>query len=402
MNRKKILFLITQSVSGGAQKYVFDLATNLDKQKYEVAVAAGGDGELFDKLKDADIQIFKRKCLKRPICPTCDVEAYFKLKKLFKEWQPDILHLNSSKVSILGSLAARTLRLRSGHKMKVIYTVHGTVFQPPFSSLTSKFFLWLEKWTAKYKDKIICVSERDRHLWLKYNVAPAEKLVTIHNGIDLDIDFLPKEQARQKLFGKNPSSPPFNNSSSSTPPFNKGGLGGISIVGFIGYFYPDKNLVTLIKAANLILNSEKLKEKKIIFAIIGSGPQEKSLKLQVKSLKLEDKILFLDALPEAHKYLKAFDVFTQPSIKEGLPYAILQAMAAGIPIVASNVGGIPEMITDNFNGFLIKPRDSEALAERILQILENSNLAQQFSQNSLEKIKDFSLGKMIRQTQEQY
>ncbi|PJA64521.1 MAG: hypothetical protein CO159_02625, partial [Candidatus Portnoybacteria bacterium CG_4_9_14_3_um_filter_40_10] len=162
------------------------------------------------------------------------------------------------------------------------------------------------------------------------------------------------------------------------------------------------NLVTLIKAANLILNSEKLKEKKIIFAIIGSGPQEKSLKLQVKSLKLEDKILFLDALPEAHKYLKAFDVFTQPSIKEGLPYAILQAMAAGIPIVASNVGGIPEMITDNFNGFLIKPRDSEALAERILQILENSNLAQQFSQNSLEKIKDFSLGKMIRQTQEQY
>jgi len=384
--RKKVLILITQSVFGGAQKYVFDLATGLNRQKYEVAVAAGGEGKLFDKLKNADIQIFRRKCLKRPICPTCDIEAYFKLKKLFKEWQPDILHLNSSKVSVLGSLAARNLPI------KIIYTVHGTVFQPPFSFLTSKFFLWLEKWTVKYKDKIICVSENDHQLWLKYNVAPPEKLVTIHNGIESNIDFLPKDEARHKLFEQNPP----------TPPFTKGGLEGISVVGFIGYFYPDKNLATLVRAANLILNAPKLTDKKILFAIIGDGPQKSLIESLIKKYKISEKFLFLGARPEAHKYLKAFDVFTQPSVKEGLPYTILQAMAASVPIVASDVGGIPEMITDNFNGFLIKPHDAETLAEKILQILENQELAQIFSQNSLERIKEFSLERMVQQTQEQY
>lgn len=379
MIRKKILFLITQSVLGGAQKYVFDLATGLDKEKYEVAVAAGGDGELFEKLKAADIQVFKRKCLKRPICPTCDIEAYFKLKKLFLSWQPDILHLNSSKVSILGSLAARNLPI------KVIYTVHGSVFQPPFSSFIRKFFLWLEKWTAKYKDKIICVSENDRQLWLKFNVAPAEKLVTIHNGIDLNMDFLLKDEARRKILGD---------------AFER--FKDYQIVGFIGYFYPDKNLATLIKAADLILHAPKLNDKKIIFAIIGSGPQEKDLKYQVSCFKFQERFLFLGALPEAQKYLKAFDVFTYPSVKEGLPYTILQAMAAGTPIIASDVGGIPEMITDNFNGFLIKPQDYEALAEKILQVLENPELAHTFSKNSSEKVKDFSLKKMIERTENQY
>jgi glycosyltransferase involved in cell wall biosynthesis len=377
--RKKILILITQSSFGGAQKYVFDLATGLDKNKYEVAVAAGGDGELFERLKTADIQIFKRKCLKRPICPTCDIEAYFKLKRLFREWQPDILHLNSSKVSILGSLAARNMPI------KVIYTVHGSVFQPPFSSFLSNLFLRLEKWTAKYKHKIICVSDNDRRLWLKYNVAPTEKLVTIHNGIGPEPLFLPKEEARRKILENN---------------YEK--LKDYKIVGFIGYFYPDKNLTTLIKSANLISNSPALKDKKIIFAIIGAGPQEAELKTLVKNLNLDEKVLFLGALPEAQRYLKAFDVFTQPSVKEGLPYTILQSMAAGTPIIASDVGGIPEMITDNFNGFLIKPHDAETLAERILQILENPDLAQEFKKNSLEKVKQFSLKKMIEQTEQQY
>ncbi len=190
--KRKILYLITLSNLGGAQKYVFDLAANLDKEKYEAAVAAGGDGELFRQLESSGIKIFKLKWLGRPICPICDTLAYFEIKKLLKIWQPDVLHLNSSKAAVLGSLAAR--RLKSGNRgsnpLKVVYTVHGAVFEASFPWLARRFFLWLEKWTVRFKDKIICVSEHDRQLWLKYNVAPAEKLVTIHNGINLNIDFL--------------------------------------------------------------------------------------------------------------------------------------------------------------------------------------------------------------------
>jgi len=376
---KKILYIITQSNLGGAQKYVLDLATGLKKQDFNVAVAAGGDGELFRRLQAAGIKIFKLKWLRRgAFNPILDLFGLWEIIKLVKRERPDIIHLNSSKAGFSGSLAGKMAGA------KVIYTVHGAVFEAAFSWLERKLFLWLERLTAKCKDRIICVSEHDRQLWLKYKVAPPEKLVTIHNGIGA-IDFLPKEQARHQFSLR----------------YNRD-LDDYQIIGWNGWFYPEKNLATLTKAANLIFGLPAYQNKKIIFLIFGNGPEGKSLKMKVKDLKLENKILFPGAITQGSRYLKAFDVFALPSLKEGLPYTILEAMAAGLPIVASNVGGIPEAIFDGVSGFLIKPRDHEALAERILQILENPDLANRFSQASLEKIKEFSLEKMLSQTQAQY
>ena len=427
--RKKVLFLITQSSFGGAQKYVFDLATNLDRDKYETAVAAGGDGELFDQLKNTDVAIFKLKHLIRPIRPFRDIKAYFEIKKILKEWRPDVLHLNSSKAGILGSLAARNIKIdfqnkikksatpdlfneqekRPGNNIRVVYTVHGAVFEAAFCWLNKKIFLWLEKLTAKYKDKIICVSEHDRQIWLKYKAASPEKLVTIHNGINLNISFLSKEEARKELFLmpslKNllilPSLSAKESKSFFSDKRNELPAADYKIIGSITHLYPEKNLETLINAASLILNNPQQQEN-ILFLIIGSGPQEQNLKLKIEKLKLSKKILLTGAIPAANKYLKAFDVFVLPSIKEGLPYAILEAMAAGLPIVSSAVGGVPEIIEDNDNGFLISAKDHEALAARLTQILQNPTLAQKFSQKSLIKIKAFGLEKMIEKTQKQY
>ena len=359
-------------------------------------MAAGGDGELFTRLEAAGLRVFRLKRLQRRINLICDALAYFEIKKLLKIWQPDVLHLNSSKPSVLGALAAR--RLSHSYSLseanmpgRIVYTVHGAVFEASFSLFAKKIFLWIEKFFAEYKHKIICVSEADCRQWLKYNVAPKEKLVTIHNGIDLNINFLPRDEAREKLFEKY-----------SPPHFNKEGLGETYLIGFAGYFYPEKNLETLIEAANLIFNLPTWRNKKIIFALIGCGPLERSLKLRVSSYKLQDKILLLGVIPESWRYLKAFDIFAFPSKKEGLPYAILEAMAAGVPVVASDVGGIPEVIDDGVSGFLVKPSDHEALAEKILQLLENPALAQKFSAASLEKAKEFSLEKMIEKTEQQY
>jgi len=376
---KKILYLITLSNLGGAQKYVLDLATKLDKAAFEVAVATGGQEDLLKHLQAAQIRVFPLKWLRRSIFnPIADLMAYFEIKKLLKTWQPDVVHLNSSKISILGALAARNLPI------KVIYTVHGVVFKASFSWLAKRFFLWAETWTAQFKHKIICVSEYDRALWQKYRAAPPEKLITIHNGIDLNINFLPKDQAQKIIFD------------GYALPDN------CQMVGWLGYFYPEKNLFTLLSAAQLLLPTRRAGRKNVIFAIIGKGELERELKAKVKNSGLQDKILFLGAIPEAKQYIKAFDVLTLPSTKEGLPYTIMEAMAAGVPIVASRVGGIPEMITDNFNGFLISPRDPEALAEKIMQLIENPTLSRQFSQNSLQRVKEFSLEKMIEQTQALY
>src|SRR4030042_3902978 len=189
-SKKKILFLITQSNFGGAQKYVFDLATKLDRKKFEVAVAAGGNGELFKKLETGGIRTIKLKWIKREVFnPITDLIGLWEIYKLIKKERPDVVHLNSSKAGFSGSIA--------GHfaGVKVIYTVHGAVFEAEFPWLTRQFFLFLEKISACFKDKIIYVSEADRQLWLKYKVAPAEKLVTIHNGINLNIEFATKEEA---------------------------------------------------------------------------------------------------------------------------------------------------------------------------------------------------------------
>ncbi|KKS26440.1 MAG: Glycosyl transferase group 1 [Parcubacteria group bacterium GW2011_GWA2_42_11] len=373
---KKILYLITQSDLGGAQKNVLDLATALSP-KYDISVAAGNDGgyKLNEQLDKRNIRNYQLKNLARFINPRRDWLAYREIKKLLRQVQPDILHLHSSKAGVLGSLAARRLP-----KTKVIYTVHGAVFTAAFSFFSRRLFLWLEKWTARYKDKIICVSQNDKNLWLKYRVAPAEKLVVIHNGIDLNnLSFLPREEAKTKLTN------------------GQWLMANGALLGTIANFYPEKGLIYLIEAVNIL----KAKNQKPQLIIIGYGEQRVILENLIKKYNLQENILLNSGLPGAlaAQHLKAFDIFILPSIKEGLPYAILEAMAAGLPIIASNIGGIPELVENDFNGYLVPPAKPEILAQKIAELLANPAQQEKFSQNSLAKAKNFSLEKMIAATE---
>jgi glycosyltransferase involved in cell wall biosynthesis len=384
----KILYIITQSELGGAQKNVLDLACGL-KDKYEILVAAGpdGGGDFFRALKENRIKYIQLKFMRRAVKPLSDVLAIFELKKLIKKERPDIIHLHSSKAGFSGSIAAKI----SG--VKAIYTVHGAVFEAAFSTLARKFYLWLEKLSSRFKDKIICVSENDKKLWLKYDVAPAEKLIMVHNGIDYkNLDFLPKETAREKLLAatlryENPLS----------PPFTKGGLGRI-FIGTIANLYPEKGLPYFIQAATEILK----KYPNLVFMIIGEGPQRPLLEEMIKQNHLQNKFLLAGKVENAPSYLRAFDFFVLPSIKEGFPYTILEAMAAELPIVASYVGGIPEMIENEKNGFLVLPKNPQMLADRIEKILLDDQLTLRFSEKSRQKIADFSLEKMIAETEKVY
>jgi len=367
----KILYLITQSELGGAQKNALDLARAL-KGKHEILVAAGedGGGSFFGKLEQAGIPFKKLHWLHRRLNPFLDFLAFWEIKELLKKEKPAILHLHSSKAGFLGSLAV------DPQKTKIIYTVHGAVFEAPFKILSKKLFLWLEKLTAPKKRKIICVSQNDKNLWLKNKAALEEKLVVVRNGLNLEnIVFLEKEKARQDL---------------TLPQDAK-------IIGCIANFYPEKGLSYLIEAANI------LKQKNIdpIFALIGDGKERKDLEEKIKKYHLEN-FLLLGRKSNAVQYLKAFDLLVLPSVKEGLPYVILEAMAAGLPIVASRIGGIPEMIEEGQNGFLTEPRDAQALAQKIAEILENPAIAQKFGQVSKEKLPQFSLSKMIDETERIY
>jgi glycosyltransferase involved in cell wall biosynthesis len=386
---KKILYFITQSEFGGAQRYVFDLANNL-KTDFKVAVAMGEQikkGKLAKILTENNIEYFIIPNLKRNISPFKDILALVEIIKLIKDYQPDIIHLNSSKISILGSIAAFIIKLRVANcELRVIYTVHGWVFNEPLPAWQKYFYLYAEKLTAKFKNKIICVSEFDKQTALKYKIAPENKLITIHNGL-APINFYSKEEARKKI---------------PLTPFIKGGL----FIGSIGNLYKTKGFEYFIEAANILTHEKKISAT---FIIIGEGSERKNLESLIKKYNLENNFTLAGEINEAAKLLKAFDIYICSSVKEGLPYSILEAMQAELPIVTTNVGGIPEMIIDpstnsgQATGLLVKPTNAQNSANALQKLINDKNLAAELSKNAkLVADQNFSLEKMVEETKKTY
>lgn len=378
MAKKSILYIITKSVWGGAAKYVFDLATNL-ADEFEVAVAAGGKNKFYQEIKKANLPYYNIINFQRTINPFKDVFAFFEILSLLFQIKPEVIHVNSSKAGGIVGLAGWIYKklyqiLNTKYQIRTIFTAHGWAFNEE----RPRWQIWLikafSKLTAFFYDKIICVSEYDRQTALKNKVAPANKLVVIHNGLNIkNLSFLSRQQAQQKLLGK-------------TCPL---------AIGTIAEWTKNKGLIYLLRAAKKIKDPVEL-------VLIGSGEnpdKEKILKFIKRSqLKHVHLIEFID---QAASYLKAFDIFVLPSLKEGLPYTILEAMAAEVPIIATRVGGIPEMLKDC--DLLIPSKNPEIIQEKITQLINSPELVQEMTGKAKQRIeKEFSLDKMIKKTKKIY
>ena len=373
--KKTILYIITQSELGGAQKYVFDLAKNLQNE-FNISVAVGEQGEkgeLINKLKQKNIKYYIIPHLKRAISPINDLLSLIEIIKLIKKIKPDIIHLNSSKISILGSIASIF------SKSKIIYTAHGWVFNEPMPKWKKLFYKYSEKFTALFKNKIICVSEFDRQIAIKEKICSPKKLITIHNGIK-QINFLSKQEARQKLFKNNQDSK--------------------LIIGTIANLYKTKGLEYLIQSIKILTSNFQFP---IITIIIGEGKERKNLQNLINQLNLKNSIFLFGKINNASELLKAFDIYICSSIKEGLSYTLIEAMQAELPIVATNVGGNSELIENNKTGILIKPQNQQELTNAINYLIKNKALSNQLRVNAEQKaMNEFSLESMISKTKKIY
>lgn len=365
MKKAKILYLITQSQWGGAQKYVFDLAKNF-RNKFAVVVAFGGDGELKNRLDTENIRNFTLPNLVREIDPLKDFWGFWEIYRLIQKEQPDIVHTNSSKAEILGNLAAWL------HRIPVVFTAHGFVFNEPMHRWKKSFYIFLERLANKFTHTLICVSDYDRTGALLHRIAPEKKLVAIHNGIGSE------------------NFPTGNNK----PPKKDAKF----ILTTIANFYPTKGLPYLIEAADILSR----KFDNLEFWIIGDGQERFFLEKLIRHYNLKNVILW-GFQNNSQTYLEKSDIFVLPSVKEGFPYTILEAMAAGLPIVATRVGGIPEAIKDGENGFLVPPSDSQALAQKIFVLIESSGERIRMSKKNRARVAElFSLDLMLRKTEEIY
>jgi glycosyltransferase involved in cell wall biosynthesis len=376
--KKKLLFVITQPVVGGAQKYVFDLAKNFSKD-YQVSVAIGEpiDGDLFKKLEGEKIKSIFLKHLKRNINVLSDILAVFELIKLFKKEKPDIIHLNSSKAGLLGSAASFfSVLITNNYKPKTIFTAHGWIFKEDISHRTRRISVFLSWLSSKFQDRIICVSSDDFNEAIKYRVTPPRKLSVAHNAVD-KIEFLSRQEAREKISKK------IGHEISGDT---------IALVN-LGRLYATKGLGYLIESFNKL-------EKDLILVIFGDGPEKENLKLQVSSYKLQSKVFFVGDIPDASKYLPAFDAMVLSSTKEGLPYSILEAGLASVPVISTNVGGVGEIIKDGENGILIESKNSLAISDAIKSLISDEDKIKRFSAELKKTVSEnFSFEEMIERTE---
>ena len=347
-----ILYIITQADGGGAQKYVLALAKH-----FKGTIAAGDEAQkLFDDARAAGIEVYPLRHLKRSIHPWHDFLAMWEIRRLANSLKPDIVHLNSTKAGILGSFAC------VGLNTKVIFTAHGFRFLEPMSFYARMFYLALEKVASSYRDFIITVSDADKKAALENELIAENKIQTIHNGIG-QIQFYDKDTAKAEL---------------GIPKHKK-------VIGVIANNYPTKGVDLLEKA---------IKSKPIegtVVAVIGQGFETK---------KSDDNIMYLGFRENASQYLKAFDILVLPSRKEGLPFVLLEAMQAGLPILAANVGGVAEAL-DN-SGVLIPPEDSEGLAREIESLIKNDNRMDLLSKKAQERSKLFREERMLKETEKIY
>ncbi len=385
--KRKILFCITKSNWGGAQRYVYDLATGISREKYEVAVVLGGNGKLKEKLETAGVRTISINALQRDIGIVKDISSFFELIKIFKKEKPDIIHLNSSKMGGIGGLAGRIARIK-----KIIFTAHGWAYNEERGSLQKFSIGILHFVTVAFSHLTIAVSEKAREQF-KSGGLMKKRMVAIHNGIG-EIEFIEKEKARQWFVDiRLPQTEKVKEIIKSEPLW----------IGTISELHRNKGLGYAIEAVKKHLEASPQSAKEAIFIIIGEGEERKNLEEIIKTNELEDSVFLIGSMENASSYLKAFDIFTLTSITEALPYAILEAGKAGVPIIASNVGGISEIIDDMKSGILIHPKKPKEISLAIEYLSSHPDKKEIFLTLLKEKInKEFSLDRMVSETVKMY
>lgn len=366
-NKKKVLYVITKGNLGGAQRYVFDLSTNLPKEEFEAVVAFGEGESLKKKLESCNIRTIEIQPLKRDVKMFSDIASLFALLKIIKAEKPDILHLNSSKAGGLGSLAGRLLGVS-----KIIFTGHGWAFNEERSIFSKIFILKLYWWIIMLSHKTIAVSERtrDQVIWMPFL---KKRISVVYNGVD-PFELLSKEDARGVLMPN---------------------VTERLCIGTISELHNSKGLDFLLEAF-AGLSKENVNTALVI---VGSGEEKEELEKLTKTLGITSKVTFTGFVADARKYLNAFDVFTLTSRTEAFPYTILEAGLAKLPVVASWVGGIPEIITNEESGLLVVPSDIEKLCSTIGRLSEAAALRTTLGETLCEKVKtSFTIERMVRET----
>jgi glycosyltransferase involved in cell wall biosynthesis len=360
----KIVYIITLPDLGGAQSHVYELMKYIREIYHVVPVLiTGKKGWLTEQTENLQIETHIVPDLVRRISPIHDVKANLAIQKLLKQIKPDIVHCHSSKAGIIGRWVAKQCHIPA------VFTAHGWAFTEGVSPKKQKIYRFIEKIAGMWCRKIICVSDYDKNLALREIPEFRDKLLTVHNCI-------PDTEYRKKWVDYNAVKP-------------------LQIV-TVARFSPQKKIKETLQILSLALQQNL----KIHITFIGDGPQFDESVVYAQKLNVENAVTFLGARTDVEKLLPKFDLFLLLSNWEGFPISIIEAMRAGLPIMASDVGGVKEAVIHGKNGWLI-PRDDSTIIDILHDIIANKKQLTQLARGARHLYEQkFTVNKMVQQIME--
>jgi glycosyltransferase involved in cell wall biosynthesis len=343
--RAHVFVLVTLGEVGGAQGYVASLLPALAGE-YEVTVGAHGGAFVREAAEQSGVEFVHLEQLRRPISPWRDLRGFAELYRLLRRQRPVLLHASSSKAGVIGRLAAVAARVPVR-----VFTVHGWAFSA-HSGAASALYRWADRIAGSTTTATICVSQRERDDGLNARTCRADRTVVIPNAVDVDAyPQAPLERMVPRLIS-------------------------------VGRLAAPKDWSTLLSALTR-LGPRAFAE----MVIVGDGPEREGVEDELARRSLDRRVRLLGERGDVPELLADADVFLLASRSEGLPLSVIEAMAAGLPVVASDVGGLRELVRDGETGTLVPPGDPAALANALRPLVADRELRRRFGSAGRERAK---------------
>ena len=363
-----MVHVITKLDVGGAQETAVRCCTGLLRHGYDVTLVTGWHGgeagPMASTARAGGVEVVELPCLLRPIRPWSDVMALVSLVRLLRRLHPDVVHSHSSKAGVLGRVAARICGVPV-----VCHTVHGWSFRDEQPWPVRSAVVLLERLLARITTFTVVVTRADAELAARYRIGRKEQLAVIRSGVALEaFRTADRKDARRSL-----------------------GVGDQPVVGAVQRLAAPKDARTLLEA----VAKAQVEVPDLRLVVVGDGPDRESVEEDISALGLDGSVDLLGTRHDVAELVAGFDVAVLSSRSEGLPRVVVEFLAAGLPVIASDVGGVSEVVQPGRTGWLVPPGDPAALANAIVSALRSDDSAR-IARDGREAVSSFDEEEMVR------